>query len=286
MTDKFPWCLTCEDATATPHARLHRSSFDTTPWTPFQPGRHLNTPYTLNSLLGSSCCSLHPADPFLSSPTDRSFLSVHSISNHGQRFPPGGTFFDTLKKSFTDVPVDALTDNAISTTEFLEAAESLVTLFDVLGSVAFNPVKSDMTGNIKKIRDRQLAAPTLASTLQELVINELKEKKHTATEGLLWLTRGLDFTAQALRQNITVPSEELSASFRAAYGNTLKPHHSFIIKPIFSAAMGATPYRKDFYKKLGDDETKVNAELEKWLAALEKVIGILKEFMARKEAKW
>jgi hypothetical protein len=40
--------------------------------------------------------------------------------------PPGGTWFDTLKRSFADVPVN---DNGISTTEFLEAAESLVTLF-------------------------------------------------------------------------------------------------------------------------------------------------------------
>lgn len=44
-------------------------------------------------------------------------------------YPPGGTFFDTVKKSFVDVPVDASKDDAISTTEFLEAAESLTTLF-------------------------------------------------------------------------------------------------------------------------------------------------------------
>jgi len=44
-------------------------------------------------------------------------------------YPPGGTFLDTLKKSFTDVPVDKEKDNAVSTTEFLEAAESLTTLF-------------------------------------------------------------------------------------------------------------------------------------------------------------
>lgn len=44
-------------------------------------------------------------------------------------YPPGGTFFDTLKESFVDVPVDASKDNAVSTTEFLEAAESLTTLF-------------------------------------------------------------------------------------------------------------------------------------------------------------
>ena len=39
------------------------------------------------------------------------------------------TFFDTVKKSFSDVPVDAANDNAIDTTQFLEAAESLTTLF-------------------------------------------------------------------------------------------------------------------------------------------------------------
>ncbi|KAF2014181.1 glycolipid transfer protein [Aaosphaeria arxii CBS 175.79] len=201
-------------------------------------------------------------------------------------FPPGGTFFDTLKKSFVDVPVDASQDNAVSTTEFLEAAESLITLFDVLGSAAFTPVKSDMSGNIKKIRDRQLAAPTLSTTLQSLVLNELAEKKHTATEGLVWLIRGLDFTAQALQRNVSNPAEELSNSFRDAYGNTLKPHHSFIVKPLFSAAMSATPYRKDFYAKLGDDQAKVTQKLEEWLAALGRVVAVVKEFQAKKEAKW
>lgn len=44
-------------------------------------------------------------------------------------YPPGGTFFDTLKRSFVNVPIDESKDNAISTTEFLEAAESLVSLF-------------------------------------------------------------------------------------------------------------------------------------------------------------
>ncbi|MCJ1245790.1 hypothetical protein MMC30_002994 [Trapelia coarctata] len=198
----------------------------------------------------------------------------------------GPTFFSNLKKSFADVPVDSSKDNSIPTTEFLEASESLCSLFDVLGSVAFTPVKNDMMGNVKKIRDRQLAAPLESETLQSLVLNELKTKKHTATEGLLWLVRGLDFTAQALRHNTSNPSDELSASFRSAYGNTLKPHHSFLVKPIFSAAMSATPYRKDFYAKLADDPVEGQQGLEIWLAALEERVLILKQFMARKEAKW
>ena len=49
--------------------------------------------------------------------------------------------------------------------------------------------------------------------------------------------------------------------------------------------MSACPYRKDFYQKLGE-ESKVNAELEKWLSALEDQVKILNEFLARKESKW
>lgn len=97
---------------------------------------------------------------------------------------------------------------------------------------------------------------------------------------------GLDFTAQALRHNRSNSSAELAASFRAAYTNTLKPHHSFLVKPVFSAAMSATPYRKDFYCKLSADEAKGQEALNKWLSALEKQVSILKEFQDRKEAKW
>ncbi|OAA44426.1 HET-C2-like protein [Metarhizium rileyi] len=200
--------------------------------------------------------------------------------------PPGATIVQTFRRSFVDVPVDPDKDNAIATTEFLDAAESLTTMFDVMGSVAFSPVKSDMLGNVKKLRERQLAAPAESENIQDLCRNELKTKKHTATEGLLWLVRGLEFTCIALSSNVAKPSEELADSFRGAYGQTLKPHHSFLVKPVFSAAMSACPYRKDFYAKLGQDSGKVHDELRVYLAALEKIVGILKGFLDTKDAKW
>ena len=97
---------------------------------------------------------------------------------------------------------------------------------------------------------------------------------------------GLEFTCIALSSNVAKESEELSESFRTAYGSTLKPHHSFIVKPIFSAAMSATPYRKDFYAKLGSDPSKVQSDLRVYLVGMEKVVGLLKTFVASKEAKW
>ena len=43
--------------------------------------------------------------------------------------PPGGTWFDTMKKSFADVPIYFEDDSGIATTDFLEAADSMTTLF-------------------------------------------------------------------------------------------------------------------------------------------------------------
>lgn len=97
---------------------------------------------------------------------------------------------------------------------------------------------------------------------------------------------GLEFMCLALNANINNKTEELATSFRNAYGTTLKPHHSFVVKPLFSAAMSACPARNDFYKKLGDDEAKVNELMQQYLGALDKIIGILKAFVNSKEAKW
>jgi hypothetical protein len=56
--------------------------------------------------------------------------------------PPGGTFFDTLKRSFSDVPIES---GKIATTEFLEACEGLTTLFGMYVHVqvlsCFNKVR-------------------------------------------------------------------------------------------------------------------------------------------------
>lgn len=159
------------------------------------------------------------------------------------KIPPGGTIVQTFRETFADVPIDKENGNAIATTQFLDAAESLTTIFGMRGPadlpggnlahpvslsscqmssvplpslpssqtcwatsrwvaraaadeehcVAFpRPWKTRLTHvtlKPQKIRDRQLAAPAESENIQDLCRNELKTKKHTATEGLLWLTR-------------------------------------------------------------------------------------------------
>ncbi|BAO39848.1 glycolipid transfer protein [Kluyveromyces marxianus] len=188
------------------------------------------------------------------------------------------TFFDDMKRSFEAVPLDS--DKKISTPEFLEASESLVKLFDVIGNPAFGMVQNDLTGNIEKVRKRYLAKPDESAKLQDLVTNERAEGQKTASEGLLWLNRGLQFTAQAMTETIENPSMELPESFTNAYKKTLSKHHNMLLKPVFKFAMKACPYRKDFFEKLGADQDKVNKQLEAWVAALSNIVAILLEFLA------
>ena len=63
------------------------------------------------------------------------------------------------------------------------------------------------TNTLQKIRDRQLAAPALSETLQDLALNELKEKKHTATEGLVWLNRYVTFFLHSLGHTSNLVSQ-------------------------------------------------------------------------------
>ncbi|KAL0956829.1 hypothetical protein HGRIS_002940 [Hohenbuehelia grisea] len=191
-------------------------------------------------------------------------------------------YLETVK-SFADVPI---TDAGVDTLAFLEACEGVVGLFALLGSAAFTPVQTDLAGNITKVRARYDAAPTASATLEELVKNEKAEKKTTATEGLMWLLRGLYFTCKALQNAQANKNEELAAAFSNSYGVTLKQFHNFVVKGVFAVAMKACPYRKDFYAKLAADpaggpaasQDKLDAELDKWLSALSSILARMDTF--------
>jgi hypothetical protein len=86
----------------------------------------------------------------------------------------------------------------------------------------------------QKVRTRYDETPTLSNTLEKLVENEKGEKKRKATEGLLWLLRGLQFTCKALQNALENASEELAEAFRKSYEGTLKTFHNFVVKGIFA----------------------------------------------------
>ncbi|KAJ3196897.1 hypothetical protein HDU67_003908, partial [Dinochytrium kinnereticum] len=181
----------------------------------------------------------------------------------------------TQVKPFTAVKISTDT-KYIETAAFLDACEGIVGIFDKLGS-ALGVIKSDVSGNVTKIRTKFLTNPVAFASLQEIVISERGAKKWEVTEPMLWLKRALEFTAIGLRQNIDT-SEELSVSFNAAYGKSLSPFHSFLVRPVFSMAMRACPTRKDFYAKLGSSDPNFEVAFKEWLVGLEAVLSVLVPF--------
>jgi len=185
--------------------------------------------------------------------------------------------------SFADVPI---TDAGIDTLAFLKASDGIVGIFHLLNPTAFKVVQSDLRVNIAKVRARYDETPTLSDTLEKLVENEMGEKKRKATEGLIWLLRGLSFTCIALQNAQANPSEELVAAFSKAYGVTLKAFHNFVVKGMCFVILRACPHRADFYNNLKADSAGVppasdehlNESLNKWLTALDSIVTRLQTF--------
>ncbi|BEJ16191.1 hypothetical protein CspHIS471_0507960 [Cutaneotrichosporon sp. HIS471] len=184
-------------------------------------------------------------------------------------------FFETITKSFEDVPV---TPAGVETAPFLEASEGLVKIFNLFGNPAFSVVQNDITGNINKVCTYFLANPTNADTLEKLLAHDKathpKTKERVATDALMWLLRGLKFTAMGLRINLSDEAEELSVSFTKGYEGSLKKFHGMMVRPVFSLAMRACPYRASFYPKFGQPQDVVMAKLEAWLKALEDIVDL------------
>lgn len=191
------------------------------------------------------------------------------------------TFFGKATHKYLPLPEDG----KINTDAFLKACGEVVPFFDVLGSTAFAPVKSDINGNINKLRKKYDTDQTKFITLQDIVNSEIEEKstkaKNSATDALLWLKRALTFVRVFLEEVLT-GEEDLVKCAKKAYEKSLKHFHGWMVQGIFSLAMKAVPYRKDFVKALAPDSTEdvLLAEMKEMVDLLTANIEQLHQFYA------
>ncbi|KAF8647061.1 hypothetical protein AX16_006896 [Volvariella volvacea WC 439] len=189
-------------------------------------------------------------------------------------------FFKRVK-SFHDVP----TEPDVETESFLQAAEGVVELFNLLGSTAFYLVVNDLKGNITKVRNRLSEDPVNGKGLKSLVDAEIKAKQKTAAEGLLWLLRGLEFTCKAMYTFLSNPALPLSDAFSKAYEDSLRAFHNFVVRSAFSVALKACPTRQQLLQSLTADpeggasatQEEVNTQIEAWTKGLDNIVKIMKQ---------
>ncbi|PIK59815.1 putative glycolipid transfer protein [Apostichopus japonicus] len=143
------------------------------------------------------------------------------------------SFHGQLTKKYLKVPEDG----RIETESFLDASEqSVIPLLDKMGSTAFVFVKSDVNGNISKLRKKHSENPERFKTLYAMVEDEMERKvtddKNSATDALIWLIRGLNFicTFVQLLSKHDETEENIQPCLQEAYDNALKVHHGFLAR--------------------------------------------------------
>ncbi|KAM3874034.1 glycolipid transfer protein-like [Diretmus argenteus] len=165
-----------------------------------------------------------------------------------------------LDHQFSELPAD----KALDTKLFLEAVSHLPSFFDCLGSKVFTIIKSDINGNIMKIKGVYMKDPVKYSTLQQILEAEREEHgaewpKVGATLALMWLKRGLRYI-QILLQSLADGEKDennpnlIRVNVTKAYEGALKQYHGWIVQKVFKAALIAAPYRSDFLKALSKGE--------------------------------
>lgn len=170
------------------------------------------------------------------------------------------TLFSEAKHKF--LPLSEGDD--IPTQSFLHACSEIVPFFDVLGSTAFMPVKSDINGNIQRLQKHYDTAPDQYPTLQSIVDREIADGTSkgdkSCTVGLLWLKRALEFICVFL-ECVLDGEKDLVKCANKAYDESLRKYHGWIVRGIFNLAVRAVPYHKDFVAALKKDRSGVTDEM-------------------------
>ncbi|XP_025023081.1 pleckstrin homology domain-containing family A member 8 isoform X2 [Python bivittatus] len=195
------------------------------------------------------------------------------------------TFFSAMNYRFSDIKL--FEDGGIPTEEFLKSCYEIVPVLDKLGSTVFAPVKMDFEGNIKKINQKYITNKDDFCTLQKIVLHELSTEvaqiRHSATQALLWLKRGLKFLKEFLTE-LKNGEKNIQMALNNAYGRTLRQYHGWVVRGVFALALRASPTYEGFVAALSlrecdnQEEAFFNGmqrDLNIYLPAMEKQLNIL-----------
>ena len=167
------------------------------------------------------------------------------------------TFF-TVERRF-----QAPDGDEIQTEGFLRASQGVADFIGLLG-LLFKPVKSDVHGNITKLRNIQQTKPAEYLTLNSIVASEVGKPyiEQIGSDALLWLNRALEYLQNFLQfwlndYNEGKRQEDLSEYFLSAYEVTLKPHHNWITQKLFALCLNGSPGRESLLKLLVEESPQI-----------------------------
>ncbi|XP_004296382.1 PREDICTED: pleckstrin homology domain-containing family A member 8 [Fragaria vesca subsp. vesca] len=168
------------------------------------------------------------------------------------------------------------------TKPFLEVCKQILPVIEKFGA-AMTLVKSDVGGNITRLETKYLSNPAEFNLLYSLVRVEVEAKTANAssscTNGLLWLTRAMDFLLELFRNLLEHQDWTMSQACSDSYAKTLKQWHGWFASSSFSVAMKLAPDRKKFMDVIGGDGD-IMGDIEKFCTNFSPLLQENHKFLA------
>ncbi|CAN8072876.1 unnamed protein product [Agarophyton chilense] len=201
---------------------------------------------------------------------------------------------EAFKVSATSAPDGDFKNMNVS--KFVEAMTMFLRIFDAFANPFFSDfVKKDVKGNIDKLRagakktkcatiEGVIDAECSDPKLKKLIVKESGEGSETATVGLLWMKRTMQFVIGLLRYLVQDSSISLSNASRKSYSESLRYCHNFVTRGVFDTGLRFAPSRESFYKNLAggaEDVSIVDAPMKEFLNVfdpqLDGIVAMYKE---------
>ncbi|EMS63682.1 hypothetical protein CFC21_092876 [Triticum aestivum] len=149
---------------------------------------------------------------------------------------------------------------------FLDVCKQILPVLDKFGA-AMAIVKSDIGGNITRLENKYSSDPTKYEHLYTMVQEEVEKKtakgSSSCTNGLLWLTRAMDFLVELFRNLLDHPDWTMSQACTDSYTKTLKKWHGWLASSSFTVAMKLAP-NKDKFMEVISGTGDIKADIEKF----------------------
>ncbi|KAL8055236.1 hypothetical protein ABFX02_04G043800 [Erythranthe guttata] len=173
-------------------------------------------------------------------------------------------------------------DGVMLTKPFLDVCKLIIPVIEKFGA-AMALVKSDIGGNVTRLETKYLSNPTkydhLYSMVQEEVDAKTAKGSSSCTNGLLWLTRAMDFLVELFRNLLQHQDWAMSQACTDSYTKTLKQWHGWLASSSFTVAMKLAPDRKKFLDVVAGSGD-INSDIEKFCSSFSPFLEENHKFLA------
>ncbi|KAE8076052.1 hypothetical protein FH972_014725 [Carpinus fangiana] len=165
---------------------------------------------------------------------------------------------------------------------FLEVCKQILPVIDKFGA-AMALVKTDIGGNVSRLESKYSSNPSEFNHLYSMVRAEVEAKtakgSSSCTNGLLWLTRAMDFLVELFRNLLEHRDWAMSQACSDSYGKTLKKYHGWLASSSFTVAMKLAPDRKKFMDVIGGTGD-IYSDIEKFCTTFSPLLEENHKFLA------